>query len=101
LEKNSSSHDHGVSSQSQNIFIKSLTKLCSEKSGDFGGNWSYKLKELIGACQRRFGQEFTNKLMMNAKVVEIMSWLYSVLFYFWIFLQHFWIGVCSISILFI
>jgi hypothetical protein len=31
--------------------------------------WSGRLKELIVVCQRRFGQEFTNKLMANPKVL--------------------------------
>ena len=62
-----------VSSNSQGIIIKSLVKICSEKSAELGLNGGARLKELITVCQRRFGAEFSSKIMANAKIMEIMS----------------------------
>ncbi len=62
-----------VSSNSQGIIIKSLVKICSEKSLEVNLNWGNRLKEFITVCQRRFGHEFSNKILTNAKIMEIMS----------------------------
>lgn len=62
-----------ISSNSQNMLVKSLIKLCSDRSNENSQAVTSKLKDLFSVCQRRFGQEFTSKVMANDRAVDLLA----------------------------
>lgn len=71
FEKNQLNTIDSLSANCQNVFAKSLIKICSER--EMSVVWGNRLRELVTACQRRFGPQFNSRLMGNARMMEILS----------------------------